>query len=51
MTLTTAAHGRFSDNAFEVIGGSKAVQFIPFGELDRSSLMKTLRVEDLAQHQ
>ena len=51
MTLTTAAHGRFSDNAFEMIGGSKLVQVIPFGELDRAGLTKTLRVEDLAQHQ
>ena len=44
VTLTTAAHGRFSDNA-EMIGGSKLVQFIPFGELI-AGLTKTLRVED-----
>lgn len=51
VTLTTGSHGRFSDNAFEVLAGSKTVQFIPFGALDRAGLVKTLRVEDLAMHQ
>jgi hypothetical protein len=51
VTLTTAAHGRFSENAFEVLAGSKTVQFIPFGPLDRTSLVTSLRVEDLAMHQ
>lgn len=51
VTLTTAAHGRFSDNAFELLGNSRVIAFIPFGKLDRVSLIQSLRVEDLAQYQ
>ena len=50
VTLTTAAHGRFSDNAFELIGGTKTIQFVPFGDLDAATLRKSLRVEDLAMY-
>ena len=50
VTLTTLAAGRFSDNVFPIVGGSKSVYFIPFGELDHGLLSASLRVEDLAMH-
>mgnify|MGYP000567541874 CR=1 FL=1 len=48
VVLTTAAHGRFSDNAFPTFGGWAVVEFHPFGELDLDLLRETLRVEDMA---
>lgn len=53
VTLTTAAHGRFSRNAFFMPTANEAVmvEFIPFeeaGPLDMDLLRRTLRVEDLS---
>ena len=49
-TLTTLAHGRFSDNAFLLLPVGKTVQFVPFGELDLDTLKSTLRVEHVATY-
>jgi hypothetical protein len=54
VTLTTLAHGRFSDNAFLLGSNGKlqtVVQFIPFGKLDLSMLKSSLRVEDVSSYQ
>ena len=51
VTLTTAAHGRFSDNAFLALPGDTVVQFYPFGPLDMKTLSASLRVEDLSLYQ
>lgn len=55
--LTTQAHGRFSDNVFSIIGGSKIIEFHPFisdddddDEFDLQLLTSTLRVEDMAMY-
>ena len=49
MTLTTLAHGRFSDNAFALAPGDTTIQFVPFGGLEEPSLRKSLRVKHLQQ--
>jgi len=49
VTLTTLAHGRFSDNAFALPTGKATVQFIPFGDLDVPTLKASLRVEHAQQ--
>eukprot|EP00439_Symbiodinium_sp_Y106_P013213 s7315_g1.t3 len=51
LTLTTLAHGRFSDNAFAMPPGIGKVQFIPFGALDRALLQGSLRLEHLQPYQ
>jgi hypothetical protein len=51
VTLTTLAHGRFSDNAFALAPGHTTIQFMPFGALDAPTLRKSLRVEHLQQNQ
>ena len=49
--LTTAAHGRFSDNFFILAaGGQRVVHFLPFGELDVATLKATLRVEHVRSY-
>jgi len=45
VTLTTRAHGRFSDNAFLMFPGTKQVQFKWFGNPDVATLSSSLRVE------
>ena len=61
VVLTTAAHGRFEDNAFLLRGGedgdgggggggSRTLEFIPFLPEQEEVLRKTLRVEHVAQH-
>ena len=45
VVLTTAAQGRFSDNAFVLRGGSHGVNFTFFGPVDLSLLESTLRIE------
>jgi len=45
VTLTTKAQGRFSDNAFLLLPGTKKVQFISFGALDLPTLQSTTRLE------
>ena len=47
--LTTAAQGRFSDNAF-LLRGSRTIEFIPFMPGQEKTLKATLRVEHVAQH-
>ena len=47
VTLTTLAHGRFSDNAFAMAKGQATVQFLPIGPPDVALLERTLRVEHL----
>ena len=51
VVFTTAAAGRFSDNAFYLPASGGSIAFIPFGQLDCSQLTSTLRVEHLAQNQ
>lgn len=48
--ITTKAHGRFSDNAFTMIGGSQLIRFYSFGTLDLELLRTSLRVEDMAMY-
>jgi len=43
--LTTAAHGRFSDNFFILPPGRRELSFLAFGPLDVAALKATLRVE------
>lgn len=51
-TLTTAAHGRFSDNAFIFSPPSATVQFLPYEgtHLDMDLLKSTIRVEDVSSY-
>jgi beta-mannosidase len=48
--LTTAAHGRFEDNAFLLARGSRTLEFVAFMDGQEASLSSTIRVEHLAQH-
>ena len=50
VTLTTAAAGRFSDNAVILTPGASTVAFIPWGALDLGLLASSLRVEHVAMH-
>jgi hypothetical protein len=50
VTLTTLAAGRFSDNAFLLMAGTKTIQFLPFGALDFDSLRASLRAEHVAMY-
>ena len=50
VTLTTAAQGRFTDNAFAVTAAAaQVVQFVPFDGFDKGELERTLRFEHLAK--
>jgi hypothetical protein len=51
VTLTTEAHGRFSDNFFLMPPGKKTINFVPFGPLDYNTLSSTLRVEHARLYQ
>ena len=48
--LTTAAHGRFSENFFVMAKGKIDISFIPFGRLDIDTLRATLRVEHVRSY-
>jgi hypothetical protein len=56
VTLTTLAHGRFSDNAFLLDASSKfsrTIKFIPFRDFDAAAmtqLTSSLRVEDVSAY-
>ena len=50
VVLTTAAHGRFEDNAFLLIG-KRRINFIPFMPGQEDALRRTLRVEHLGGNQ
>ena len=50
VTLTTLAQGRFSDNAFCMVGGSLKVQFIPVQGFELAELKSSLRVEHAAAY-
>jgi hypothetical protein len=51
VTLTTAAHGRFSDNFFAMpANSSRVVQFVPFSTFDIATLAPSLRVEHLQMY-
>lgn len=51
VTLTTRAHGRFSDNFFVMAPGSRTVAFVPFPTFNGSQgLAESLRVEHLQQY-
>ena len=50
VTLTTHAHGRFSDNAFLMQPGSRVLKFFPFEGFELSELKSTLRVEHVATY-
>ena len=47
VTLTTRAHGRFSDNAFAMPPGERRLSFVPLGTPDPKGLAASLRVEHL----
>jgi beta-mannosidase len=51
VVLTTQAPGRFSDNAFTIVGGSKIVNFHPIDDADMQLFQDSLRIEDLAMNQ
>jgi hypothetical protein len=48
--LTTAAHGRFSENFFIMAAGVRVLSFLPFGQLDMHALATTLRVEHVRSY-
>lgn len=50
VTLTTLAHGRFSDNAFLLLPGSRTLRFVPFGTADLALLTSSIRVEHVATY-
>jgi hypothetical protein len=51
VTLTTAAHGRFSENFFILAAGAqRVVDFLPFAALDVATLKATLRVEHVRSY-
>merc|ERR1711971_1309294 len=45
VTLTTLAQGRFEDNAFVMLPGTRTVKFYPFEGFVLAELKTTLRVE------
>lgn len=47
-TLTTLAQGRFEDNAFLMLPGTKTLKFFPFEGFDAAELKATIRVEHTA---
>merc|ERR1712110_929081 len=48
VTLTTLAQGRFEDNAFVMLPGTKTLKFIPFTGFDITELRQSLRLEHAA---
>jgi len=50
VTLTTLAQGRFEDNAFVMLPGTKVVNFYPFEGFSIAELKATLRVEHTATY-
>lgn len=48
VVLTTLAHGRFEDNAFLLLGGSRRLRFYPFLDDQFAILKSSVRVEDLS---
>eukprot|EP01060_Flectonema_neradi_P011083 TRINITY_DN18146_c0_g1_i2.p1 TRINITY_DN18146_c0_g1~~TRINITY_DN18146_c0_g1_i2.p1 ORF type:complete len:922 (+),score=158.51 TRINITY_DN18146_c0_g1_i2:45-2768(+) len=48
--LITAAHGRFSDNVFNILNGSTSVIFYPFRVGQGQTLTETLRIENLGTY-
>jgi hypothetical protein len=50
VTLTTLAHGRFTDNAFFLPATTKTVQFVPFLSTTPATLQSSLRIEDLSMY-
>lgn len=51
VTLTTTAQGRFSENAFVMVPGTKKLSFIPLPTgFDLDELAKTTRVEHAASY-
>jgi hypothetical protein len=50
VTLTTLAQGRFSDNAFVMLPGTKKLSFIPVLGFKLQELKSTLRVEHAATY-
>lgn len=51
VTLTTLAHGRFSDNFFAMGAGThRTVKFVPFSTFNASMLAPSLRVEHLQMY-
>lgn len=50
VTLTTMAQGRFSDNAFLMLPGTRTVQFVPWAPEQAPVLEETLRVDHMATY-
>jgi beta-mannosidase len=48
VTLTTLAQGRFEDNAFLMLPGTKTLKFFPFEGFDAAELKSSIRVEHTA---
>ncbi len=49
-TLTTLAHGRFSDNALFLLPGDTTVYFYPWAEAQYAVLQQSLRLEHMASY-
>lgn len=50
VTLTTLAQGRFEDNAFVMMPGTKTVKFFPFEGFELAELNSSIRVEHTATY-
>eukprot|EP01050_Picozoa_sp_SAG11_P009942 SAG11_NODE_972_length_6340_cov_3.043423_3_plen_453_part_00 len=50
VTLTTVAQGRFEDNAFVMLPGTKTIKFFPFEGFEMAELTASLRVEHAASY-
>lgn len=51
VTLTTLAQGRFDDNAFVMLPGSRTIKFLPVMGFKMEELTSTVRVEHVASYQ
>jgi len=50
VTLTTLAQGRFEDNAFVMLPGTKMLKFFPFVGFKMAELKESLRIEHTASY-
>jgi len=50
LTFTTLAQGRFSDNAFVMLPGTKKIQFLPIKGFELADLTASLRAEHAASY-
>ena len=50
LTFTTLAQGRFSDNAFVMLPGTRTIQFLPIRGFKMAELVSSLRAEHAASY-